>query len=558
MSDWKQLLAAFGEASPPLKNRPQTMAAARSWTRFLGETISEPDEASLWAWTLHSAIHCTLENTVRQLYVIEPFVAFLANRGACPGNAARNVRERPDLLVQLLQACPTVRFRIPVPPYWSGSLTDFAATLRGLALCYQVQLVRAVCEFVARLPSGPVQPAAWDSVVFSWLDELLATHALESVRGRYMPGLTRFLEFLVSRGRCAEHPLRRWRAQQAGWVDALQRRQQGRSPQPRPPRFRSFLASEMEAFLQFRTNLGRKRLSTTALRALDRHLCVREVSQLAHIDAPFLLEACRGWRRPLTRRVGFGALRQFFRYLERRGLLVPERNPARHLPRVPRPSRPPYIFSVQEVVLLLEQLLEDPIRHPFDASMHFALFHLLYACGLRISEPVRLKIDDLDWAEQTLFLRTTKFGKERRVPFGARVAQHLQRYHRLRCERLGEPQGTALFFVRAAGQPSNPTTLRMAFQEACRRAGVGDPTRPRPRPHDLRHSMAVHRLYKWYQEGAEPQKRLIFLSIFMGHVAPSSTQYYLNLSHDLLRLAGLPLERGLGGWLQETLPGDER
>jgi len=70
--------------------------------------------------------------------------------------------------------------------------------------------------------------------------------------------------------------------------------------------------------------------------------------------------------------------------------------------------------------------------------------------------------------------------------------------------------------------------------------------------------MAVHRLYKWYMEGADPQKRLILLSIYMGHVEPHSTQYYLNLSHDLLRIAGRPLEKALENWLKESLPCDER
>jgi hypothetical protein len=70
--------------------------------------------------------------------------------------------------------------------------------------------------------------------------------------------------------------------------------------------------------------------------------------------------------------------------------------------------------------------------------------------------------------------------------------------------------------------------------------------------------MAVHRLYKWYLEGAEPQKRLVLLSIYMGHVAPSSTQYYLNLSQDLLRVAGRSLEQALESWLKESLPTDER
>lgn len=61
---------------------------------------------------------------------------------------------------------------------------------------------------------------------------------------------------------------------------------------------------------------------------------------------------------------------------------------------------------------------------------------------------------------------------------------------------------------------------------------------------------AATRLRVLCLEGAEPQKRLVLLSIYMGHVAPSSTQYYLNLSQDLPRVAGRSLEQALESWLR--------
>ncbi|MBK8574192.1 MAG: tyrosine-type recombinase/integrase [Elusimicrobia bacterium] len=56
-----------------------------------------------------------------------------------------------------------------------------------------------------------------------------------------------------------------------------------------------------------------------------------------------------------------------------------------------------------------------------------------------------------------------------------------------------------------------------------------------PRIHDLRHTFAVHRLYKWYQDGADPLNKLPDLSTFMGHACFENTQVYLTITKDLLR-----------------------
>jgi integrase len=64
-----------------------------------------------------------------------------------------------------------------------------------------------------------------------------------------------------------------------------------------------------------------------------------------------------------------------------------------------------------------------------------------------------------------------------------------------------------------------------------------------PRLHDLRHSFAVGTLLRWYRTGDDPSRRLLYLSTFMGHVAPSSTAVYLTITEDLLREANVRFER---------------
>jgi len=58
-----------------------------------------------------------------------------------------------------------------------------------------------------------------------------------------------------------------------------------------------------------------------------------------------------------------------------------------------------------------------------------------------------------------------------------------------------------------------------------------------PRVHDLRHSFAVGTLLRWYREGVDPNRRLIHLATFLGHVDPNSTAVYLTITDELLREA---------------------
>ena len=78
-----------------------------------------------------------------------------------------------------------------------------------------------------------------------------------------------------------------------------------------------------------------------------------------------------------------------------------------------------------------------------------------------------------------------------------------------------------------------------------RRLGIGEAPRPTPRKIGqllhaawrLRHTFAVHRLLRWYREGADVQGRLQSLSVFLGHVNVYSTQVYLSATGDLLHAA---------------------
>ena len=64
-----------------------------------------------------------------------------------------------------------------------------------------------------------------------------------------------------------------------------------------------------------------------------------------------------------------------------------------------------------------------------------------------------------------------------------------------------------------------------------------------PRPYDLRHAFAMHRLSQWYSQGVDLHSRLPWLSAYMGHVDIIGTENYLNATPELLALAGNRLRR---------------
>jgi len=171
------------------------------------------------------------------------------------------------------------------------------------------------------------------------------------------------------------------------------------------------------------------------------------------------------------------------------------------------------------------------------------MIFLIYACGLRISEALNLKIKDVDFEQNLLSLWNTKFHKERLVPFSPTVAHKLKNYLALR-GKLYPPDGPeAAFFCHGRGKYRNAGPIDVRFRQLLIGLGLAKPIKG-PRLHDLRHTFAVHRLYKWYQEGHNPLNKLPLLSTYMGHATVENTQVYLTMTTALLREADRRFQAG--------------
>lgn len=201
------------------------------------------------------------------------------------------------------------------------------------------------------------------------------------------------------------------------------------------------------------------------------------------------------------------------------------------------------MYSDQDVIRLLCAARELSPGTGLRPQTYATLLGLLAATGARVGEAPALDREDVDWQAGMLVIRQSKFRKLRLVPVHASTLARLQQYQDER-ERLYPTPRTPAFFVSESGLRLPYGTVRSTFRHLC--DGLRLPhasASRRPRIHDLRHRFAVNTLIRWYQEGAEVERRLPELSTYLGHGCTAHTYWYLTAVPELLRLATECLER---------------
>ena len=131
----------------------------------------------------------------------------------------------------------------------------------------------------------------------------------------------------------------------------------------------------------------------------------------------------------------------------------------------------------------------------------------------------------------------TKFRKSRLVPLHASSAEHLAQYAAHR-KRLGYGALSEAFFVSEQGAHLSYRACRDTFSSLIQRAGIGQrPGTGRPGIHSLRHGFAVNRMIEWHRAGMDVRQWVPHLSVYLGHVEPAHTYWYLTATPELLSTA---------------------
>lgn len=255
--------------------------------------------------------------------------------------------------------------------------------------------------------------------------------------------------------------------------------------------------SDLEKLSSFAQGLGKE------LTSLERDDLMRFLQHLHELG----LEA-RSVARALV------TVRSFFKYLVLDGLL--KRDPSVNLESPKSWQSLPKFLIAEEV----ERLIDAPDSATETGLRDKAMLEVLYATGLRVSELVGLKVNDLN-LDMGFLTTLGKGSKERTVPLGQSAINWLRRYLNLRSRWLGE-RSSPLLFLNKSGSPVSRQAFWKLIVDYGNRAKIGHIT-----PHLLRHSFATHLL----ENGAD----LHSVQLMLGHSDISTTQIYTHITNERLK-----------------------
>ena len=206
------------------------------------------------------------------------------------------------------------------------------------------------------------------------------------------------------------------------------------------------------------------------------------------------------------------ALKSFFNYLTVKNIIPPIHQRAWKRPKWP--SAHPKTMTSEEV----ERLLAAPGTGNSPKTLRDrALLELLYATGVRVSELVSFRMDDVNLADKTVRVKSEDNGRERTVPMSDKAAECLQIYiERGRPHFVKSSGNQAALFLNQRGQQLTRQGMWLIIKEYAARAGLNYEVTP----HMLRHSFAAHMLQDHKATLSEVQH-------YLGHANISTTQIYV-------------------------------
>jgi integrase len=309
--------------------------------------------------------------------------------------------------------------------------------------------------------------------------------------------------------------------------------------------FESFLAQQLEQYVIYRHKLGyAMKASLSHLKTFDRYLKQKQAEEVLLPPSFFMgLQADLKIEPRSVNRI-VASVRVFFNYLVRTGAY--SQNPLKDIPYLPENDIMPYIFTPEQVNLLLSAVSArirkvSRGKYLMDLSCYMAVV-LLARCGLRISEPLRLRLNHYRFDEKTIYIEKTKFKKDRLIPLPRSAATELENYLAVRRRLLGDGVNQYLL-ANYTGRGLNDNRVRVVFHRAVSDIGLDQPRQvignlniSSPTPHSMRHSFAVNTLKRVKERGKSTQNALPVLAVYMGHSEYKHTIKYLKVLDAQQRL----------------------
>ena len=209
-------------------------------------------------------------------------------------------------------------------------------------------------------------------------------------------------------------------------------------------------------------------------------------------------------------------LKGFYKYLVSEGIL--ESNPVSNLEFPKKWKTLPHYLSIQQV----NALLNIPDSKTALGLRDKAILELMYGAGLRISEVIQLKSNNI-YLDDNFVRVLGKGNRERVIPLGIKAKQSMKIYlNEIRC-KLAKEKTTQCFFLNHRGQPLSRQGLWKIIKGYGKKLGIASILTP----HTLRHSFATHLVEK----GAD----LRSIQMMLGHSSISTTEIYTHVSKDKVK-----------------------
>ena len=233
-------------------------------------------------------------------------------------------------------------------------------------------------------------------------------------------------------------------------------------------------------------------------------------------------------RSPLRNCVRLRTVVRFARYLhaeDRRHEVPPINACGHHRPQ----RRPPFLLTPAEVANLVHTARALGPEGSLQPHIYSTLFGLIASTGLRISEALNLRIEDV--TSQGLVVRHTKFGKSRLLPLHLSTRERLAHY----LERRLQQAGTCPFlFISVKCRELHANTVRGVFRRLVSALGIaGSQDKRPPRVHDLRFYFANQALTNSPADHKGISRHMVALTTYLGHSDIRNSYWYLEATPAL-------------------------
>lgn len=204
----------------------------------------------------------------------------------------------------------------------------------------------------------------------------------------------------------------------------------------------------------------------------------------------------------------------------------------------------PYIYTEQEICILMQSAMNLYAPDGLRSKTISTAIGLLWSTGMRPNEICKLIDEDVDLNNGLITIKETKFSKSRIIPIHETTTLKLRSYVNDR-DQLRKDFSEPQFLITTGSRKLALRNFESALQVIRDQILIdkNEWNRRPPRLYDIRHTFACNTLLRWLKNGTNIDRKIIYLSTYLGHVKVADTYWYLTGTPELLQLTSRSFEK---------------